>query len=121
MVKGKDARPSISGADSSDEFDGNRRGFAAADAQAGDAPLLTVRLQGVDQGGQNTCARGADRMTECAGAAVDVDRGRIESEITGGGHGHHGESFVYFIQIHVGGAPVELPQQLLDRAHRGQG
>ena len=57
----------------SDQFDRHRRGFAAADAQAGDAALAAVLAQRAEQRHQDARARGADRMAQRAGAAVDVD------------------------------------------------
>ncbi len=52
---------------------------AAADTQGGQALLAARPLQLVEQGGQDARARGADRVTDGDGAAVDVDPGRVEA------------------------------------------
>ncbi len=49
-----------------DDFDGQRRGFAAADAQRRDAALQVAITQRVDQRGEDASAGGADRMAERA-------------------------------------------------------
>jgi hypothetical protein len=59
-----------------DAFDRDRRGFAAADAQRRDATLQAMGLQRMKQRYDQPRTGGADRMAECAGAAMraKVDR-----------------------------------------------
>src|SRR5690606_4893126 len=58
-------------------FHADRDAHAAADAQ-GRQPLLRLALLHlVQQADQDARARGADRMTERDGAAIDIDLGRI--------------------------------------------
>ena len=61
-----------------DQFDRNGRGFAAANAQTGNAALFAAVPQRMQQGGQNAGPRGANGMTQGAGAAVDVNFGRVQ-------------------------------------------
>src|SRR4029453_18949782 len=55
------------------DLDRHRGGFAAADAQRSDAALLAVLAQRAQQGDNDPRAGCADRVTERACAAVDVD------------------------------------------------
>src|SRR3954470_714015 len=55
-----------------DQLKGHRGGFAAADAEAGHAALQAALAQRAEQRHQDARARGADRMAQRAGAAVDV-------------------------------------------------
>src|SRR5260221_9219045 len=70
----------------SSQFDGDRRRFTAADAQAGDAALLAARAQRIQQGGQDTRPGRADRMSERAGSAVDIHLLMIQAQILHRGH-----------------------------------
>src|ERR1700685_2349601 len=56
-----------------DAFNRDRGGFAAADAECGDAAFCVLRLQRVQQRHDQAGAGSADRMTQRAGAAVDVE------------------------------------------------
>src|SRR5450631_4551004 len=55
-----------------DPLDGDGRGFAAADAERGDATFQVVRRERMQQRHDQPCAGGADRVAERAGAAIDV-------------------------------------------------
>src|ERR1700730_11648559 len=55
-----------------DALDGDGGGFAAADAERGDAALQVLCLQRMQQRYDQAGAGGADRMAERAGAPVDV-------------------------------------------------
>src|ERR1019366_3773296 len=55
------------------QFDGDGGSFATADAQRGDAALQLAALERMHERGDDARARSPDRMTEGAGAAVDVD------------------------------------------------
>ena len=83
------------------QLNGNRRCFAAADAQGGDAAFEVTRLEGVQQRHDQARAAGADGMPESAGAAVDVDFRMRQLELMHGRHGHHRESLVDLVEIHV--------------------
>jgi len=78
-------------------------------------------LQGAQQGDQNPAAGSADGVAQGAGAAVHIDLGRVQLQVMDGGHGDHGEGFVDFPQIHVGGGPAHLLQDLFHGAHGGGG
>src|SRR3982074_2691651 len=77
----------------------NRGGFAAADAQARDAALQTVLAQRADQRHQDPGARGADGMTERAGAAVHVDLVVGQAVLLHGRHGDYREGLVDLVEI----------------------
>src|SRR6266404_8503779 len=64
----------------SHQFDGDRRRFTAADAQAGDAAFLAARTQGVQQSSDDARPGRADRMAECAGSAVDIHLLMIQAQ-----------------------------------------
>src|SRR5471030_829518 len=99
-----------------DEFDCHGGGFAAADAQAGDAALAASFAQGADQRHQDARAGSADGMAQGAGAAVDVDLLVLQTVLLHRRHGHDGEGFVDFVQVHRARAPAGLVVELLDRA-----
>ena len=62
----------------SHQFYGDGGGFAAADAQAGDAALFAARFQRMQQRGEDAGAGCADRVTQRARAAIDVDFGMLD-------------------------------------------
>src|SRR5436190_1875491 len=66
------ALPQRSGVSVDEALHRNCGGFTAADAQRRDPALQVLRLQRMQQRDDQPCAGGADRVTECAGAAVDV-------------------------------------------------
>src|SRR3954463_5294487 len=65
----------------SGHFHRERGGFAAADAQRGDAATAAARAQRVHQRGHDACTGGTDRMAERAGAAVDVGACVVEPDV----------------------------------------
>ncbi len=105
----------------SEQFERHGGGFAAADAQRGDAALAAFLAQGVDQGEDDPRAGGTDRMALGAGAAIDIDLGMIEAVFAHGEHGDHGEGFVDLEQVDVVLAPAGPGEQVGHRADRRQG
>ena len=105
----------------SKQFDGDRRRFATADAQRGDTASPAACAQCMQQGGDDARAGCADRMTECAGAAVDVQACVIDADVVHRGHCHRGEGFVHFEQIDVIDTPAGAGEHLLDRRDRRGG
>ena len=95
--------------------------FAAADAERRDAALCPARPKRGDQRHQNARARGADRMAERAGAAVDVDLLVRQPEVAHRRHGDDGEGLVDLEQIDEVLAPPGLLEQLFQRPDRGGG
>jgi hypothetical protein len=67
-------------------FDCDGGGFAAADAERGDAAAEIALLERREQRDENARAGCADGMAERAGAAVDVDFVVGQAEIAHGGH-----------------------------------
>src|SRR5260370_35862936 len=62
-------------------LDAHRDAHAAADAERGETLLGVALLHLVEQRGEHARARGADRMAERDGAAIDVELVRIEAEL----------------------------------------
>jgi hypothetical protein len=78
-------------------------------------------LQRVDQRDHDARTARADRVTQRAGAAVDVDDLVREIQLLHQRHRHHGKGLVDFPQVHVAHAPAGLGQRLLRGAHGGGG
>src|SRR5258708_13094127 len=104
-----------------DAFDRDGGGFAAADAERGDATLQIVRLERAEQRHDQPRAGGADRMTERTGAAVDVQLLPGNAEIALRGHRHHRKRFIDFEQVDVADAPADLVEQLANGRNRRGG
>src|ERR1700674_709805 len=105
-------------------FDGNRGGFAAADAEAGYAARKALALERGQERHDQARAGRADRMTERAGAAVNIDARVVEAKVAHGGHDHDRERLVDLEQIDVVLRPADLVQQLgygADRRRREPG
>src|SRR5205085_3201732 len=75
-------------------FDGDRGGFAAADAERGDAAPEVVGFHGVQERYDQPRAGGADGMAERAGAAVDVEFVAGNAEVALRRHGDDGKGLV---------------------------
>src|ERR1017187_5447994 len=103
----------------SGQFDGDGGSFAAADAQRGDAALQLAALERMHERGDDARARSPDRMTEGAGAAVDVDLFVRQTDIAHRRHGDHRERFVDLVQIHIRRPPRGRLQHALDRTAWG--
>src|SRR6185503_14685144 len=95
---------------------GERGGFAAADAEAGDAAFQVARFERVQKRDDDARARSADRMAERAGAAMDVDLVRRQVEVADRGERDDGERLVDLVEIDLVVTPADLGQELLDRA-----
>src|SRR5437763_14707755 len=102
-------------------LDRNGRCLAAADAEAGNAPLPSVALQCMQQGDDDPRAGGADRMPERAGAAMDVHASAVDREIANGRHRHHCERLVDLEQVDVPYRPIRLLQHFADGGDRRGG
>src|ERR1700689_4421525 len=100
------------------EFDGERYGVAAAEAECCYAALQIAALQFVDQRDQGAGTGRADRMTERYGATVYVYFFGVELQHAGYGDRGHGESFVQLVEVHVLVAiPAGFPEQLFYSLH----
>jgi hypothetical protein len=104
-----------------DTFDRDRGGFAAADAERGDAALEVLRLERMQQRDNQPSAGGADRMAERAGAAIDVELFPGNAEIALRRHRHHSEGFVDLEQVDVTDVPADLVEQFSYRRDRRGG
>src|SRR5207237_9385010 len=82
----------------SSELDRHRRRFAAADAKRRDAALLAVLAKRADQRDDDARTRRADRMTDGARAAVDVDTLVRNGVFLHRRHRPAGERLVYLAQ-----------------------
>src|SRR5882724_8224944 len=120
IVVRTDALIGIRGRGGSHQFDGDRRRFTAADAQAGDAALLAARTQGIQQRSHDARPGRADRMAERTGSAVDIHLLMIQAQVLHRGHGHGRKRLVDLVQVDVLGLPIQLPQQFLHGAHGRQ-
>ena len=63
------------------EFDSQRRRFATANAQRGNATFLSVVRKGGQQRHHNARARAANGMAERAGAAINIHLCRVETQL----------------------------------------
>ena len=72
--------------DSIERFDGERDGFAAADAEAGDSAAAAGAFERVQQGDEDPGTAAADRVAERDGSAVDVDFLGRNAELAFGDH-----------------------------------
>src|SRR6185437_1228135 len=94
--KGAFAHPTVS-----NPFDDGRRSHAAADAQRDQRGRFVGALEFVEHGAEDHRAGGAERMTECDRAAIDVDPGGVDVEGLDVAQHHRGEGFVQFEQVDV--------------------
>ena len=82
-------------------------------------PRLSPRARSArDERHQNARARGADRVAERAGAAVDVDLLVRKPEVAHRRHGDDGEGLVDLEEVDGILAPAGLLEQLVERADR---
>src|SRR3984957_5993457 len=91
-------------------FHAHRDAHAAADAQRGEALLGIALAHLVEQRHQHAGARGADRMTDGDGAAVDVDLAGIPAKVLVDGAGLRRECLVGFDEVEVADIPAGLLQ-----------
>src|SRR5208337_4824541 len=101
----------------SEHLDGHGGGFAAADAQRGDAALQSVFRQRRHQSDQDARARGADRMAERAGAAMDIHLVMRQIEIAHRRHGDDGKGLVDLEQVHFAETPARPIGEFPDRGY----
>src|SRR3954468_23433860 len=87
-----------------DTLDRDGGGFTAADAQRGNATLEMMRLQRVKQGHDQPRAGGSDRVTESAGATMNVELFAGNAEIALRSHRHHRKGLVDLEQVNVADA-----------------
>src|SRR5215510_8147251 len=80
-------------------LDAERDAHAAADAERGQALVRIALLHLVQQRDEHTGARGADRVAEGDGAAVDVDLAGVPAEVLVDGAGLGGEGLVGLDQV----------------------
>src|SRR5690606_25061006 len=74
---------------------------AAADAQGGQAVALVLALQFVDEGAEDHRAGGAERVTQCDGAAVDVDLVQGQAHVLDEAQHDRGERLVDLDEVDV--------------------
>src|SRR5262245_49199947 len=95
------------------DCDGGR--FTATDANCRDAAARVLGLKDVQEGDDNPRTRRADRMSERASAAADIDAFPVETKVADCGHRHDRERFVDLEVVDL----IELPsgrlEQFLDR------
>ena len=72
----------------------------------------------MNEGRDDACSGGADRMPERASAAIHVDLRVIELEIVHRGHGDARERFVDLVEIDLIGSPADFRQQGFQSADR---
>ena len=77
-----------------EHFHRERRRLATADAQHATPRCEAMLLQRAEQGDEDAGAGSADRVTERAGAAVDIDLFGRQLEVVHGRHGDDGEGLV---------------------------
>src|SRR5450830_234989 len=85
-----------------ERFDDDGRGFAAADADRGEAVLLLAGSKGVHERRHDARPRRTDRMTEGHGPAVHVHLVRVEPEVRDERHRHDGERLVHLEEVDLG-------------------
>src|SRR6516162_1920589 len=90
----------------------HRHAHAAADAQRRKALPGVAPLHLEQQGVEDTGARGADRMADGDGAAVDVDLLRVPAKTLVDRAGLGGEGLVRLDQVEVLDGPTGLLQRL---------
>src|SRR5688572_18301503 len=100
----------------SNQLERHGGGLATADAKARHAALQAVLAQAADQGHERARARGADRMAERAGAAVDVVLVVRQVVLLHRRHGDHREGLVDLVEVDVLRAPPGALEKLADRA-----
>src|SRR3954465_673665 len=93
-------------------LNGEGDAHAAAYAQRCKPPLGVALLHFVKQRDQDAAARGADRMAEGDGAAIDVDLARVPTHLAVHSYSLRGERFVDLHQIQV----LRLPSGARERA-----
>src|SRR3569833_1393388 len=103
------------------QLHGYGHSLATTNAKRCNTALFAIRLQSVDQSGENTSAGGADGVAEGAGAAVDVYPGMVDIDVLHRDHGDRGESLVDFIEVGVMRAPAEFRQDLFDGSNGSDG
>src|SRR3546814_16897008 len=65
----------------SQQFNGQRGCFTAANAQCRDAAAQAALLHGMDQGDHQPCTGGANRLAQRAGAALYIEFGVIDTQL----------------------------------------
>src|SRR5215472_15738913 len=91
-----------------DAFDGDRRGFAAADAERRDPALCILRFKRMQQGHDQSRTGGPDGVTERAGAAIDVQPVAGNPEVALCRHRDHRKGLIDLEQIDVANLPADL-------------
>src|ERR1043165_855276 len=94
-------------------LDAHRDAHAAADAQARDALLRVALAHLVEQRDEDAAARGADRVADRDGAAVDVDLARVPAHLVVDGARLRREGFVDLEEVEVLRLPAGALQRLL--------
>src|SRR5690606_39701341 len=74
---------------------------AAADAQGGQVVAIVLALQFVDEGAEDHRAGGAERVTQCDGAAVDVDLVQGQAHVLDEAQHDRGERLVDLDEVDV--------------------
>src|SRR5207253_1441093 len=99
-------------------LDANRDAHAATDAERGKALLRVALLHLVDERGEDARARGADRVANGDGAAVDVDLARVPAEFFPDRDRLRRKGLVRLDQVEIADRPAGLLQRLLRSWYR---
>src|SRR4029077_17384166 len=89
----------------------HRNAHAAADAQCGETLLGIALAHLVEQRHQHAGARGADRMADGDGAAIDVDLAGVPAEGLVDGAGLRRECLVGFDEVEIADIPAGFLQR----------
>ena len=84
-------------------LNGDRGGFATADAQCGNADPEIAFLQRMQQSYDQARAACADGVTQRARPAIDVNLAVIEAKVLHGSHRDDRKCFIDLVEINVGG------------------
>ena len=94
--------------------------ISATETQRGNPSSQAALLQGVEEGRENPRAAGADRMSQCDRASVDVHAVGIDPQLAEDGDQLNGERLVDFEEIDITERPANFlqePPNRLDRCH----
>eukprot|EP00162_Nutomonas_longa_P000223 comp10274_c0_seq1/m.12359 comp10274_c0_seq1/g.12359 ORF comp10274_c0_seq1/g.12359 comp10274_c0_seq1/m.12359 type:complete len:450 (+) comp10274_c0_seq1:1102-2451(+) len=113
MVMGSSPLPT-----GSDRFQDGGDALTAADALGGQRQRLAFTHQQAGGLASDAGTRGAQRVTQRQGAAIQVDLGGIEAQFLGDRHGLHGKRLVAFHDVDVGDGQAGAGQGLAGSRNR---
>lgn len=92
------------------QFQRNGRGFTTTHAKGGDAAAQTMVLQGMEQRHDDPGTRGANRVPQRAGAAVNVHTLQANTQLLRHGQNTECKAFADFKEINRARFPSSLGQ-----------